>query len=359
MGGRLTNSNTSVISLAACALVIMGCREPHPGLADLGSTIPQPSGPSLPDTTVTPGDTDVTDDTDDSTSTGTDDTGEPPPTDLCANLPPNPTSWQTLGFVPTSEDFAFDNEGYLVNVSDALDTLAQTSYAGVVNFIAPYSSWELAGITMLLDGDAALCDEGAGSLVRLTMAGGQDVILGGMSSPNSVTIDEEGFIYSTAYDEVRRINPTTGDYTILFELQGKDLDGLTFSPDFDVLYFNHDEGGEVGSIEVDATGHGSNLQIITDLGAGWSAELNGATVDECGNLYVTTTNGEIHRIFPDGSKELFIEFSGSPNTTALNFGSGIGGWKADHLYVMNRYGDMYEVDVGLKGKWEPHMPMTP
>jgi hypothetical protein len=41
---------------------------------------------------------------------------------------------------------------------------------------------------------------------------------------------------------------------------------------------------------------------------------------------------------------------------ALNFGSGVGDWQADKLYVMDFLGKMYEVDVGVPGKWEPHLP---
>ncbi len=92
-------------------------------------------------------------------------------------------------------------------------------------------------------------------------------------------------------------------------------------------------------------------------GTNWSQEggLDGINVDECDNVYVTEyITGKIWRFpaegSPDGEEaEAIFELSSEwiPN---LRWGTGIGGWKADRLYVMDRMaGRMFELDVGLSG----------
>jgi sugar lactone lactonase YvrE len=79
-------------------------------------------------------------------------------------------------------------------------------------------------------------------------------------------------------------------------------------------------------------------------------------MDECGNLYVTSTGGMVHRILTDGTVEDFVTLPASANTTSVHFGSGLGGWEDDHIYVMNRRGGVFEVPVGIRGRPDAHLP---
>jgi hypothetical protein len=41
--------------------------------------------------------------------------------------------------------------------------------------------------------------------------------------------------------------------------------------------------------------------------------------------------------------------------SAANFGSGFGGFERENLYVMNLNGGVFEIEMGIPGKWEPHL----
>ena len=89
------------------------------------------------------------------------------------------------------------------------------------------------------------------------------------------------------------------------------------------------------------------------LGDGYGAGgLDGLDVDECGNVYVTEyIAGIVWRMDPesgDATNILELNSSWIPN---LHWGSGVGGWEEDILYVMDRdTNNVYAVDIGLKGR---------
>lgn len=300
------------------------------------------------------------DDDDDDVIGGDDDddtTGPTVPAEDCP-IPQGQPSWEYLSWVPPSEEFAFDDQGNLFNVDDNTDTIWRTPYGGPQQLVGPYQAVEVAGTRFMIDGDLVVCNEWEGSLVRVGLDGSNEVLLGGLNSPNSVAVDDEGFLYVTSYDEVRRVDPATGVMNLLKTVTDSDLDGLTFSPDFKSLYFNHDDGGTIGVIELNDDGEAEDIYTINTIN-GFN-ELDGMTTDECGNVYVLRTDGNIWRLLTDHTLEHFIDLGqNNPYATSLNFGSGIGGWERDHLYVMNRNGGMFDVDVGIKGKWEPHLPVQP
>jgi hypothetical protein len=279
-----------------------------------------------------------------------------PPFD-CVNLPALPTTWTELTHVRGSEEFGFDADGYLVNISDASGALLITPYSGDPQPLTTYPPADLAGIAMLASGGVALCDEGRGVVVRIERDGTREELLTGVNSPNSITVGADGHLFMTAYDEIWEYDPVNGASYRLIEIDGHDLDGLTFDPTFRTLYFNHDSGGVVGAIDLVSPGEITNARVVTGLPA--SGELDGATVDICGNVYVVVTNGEVFRVSPSGDYELVLDLSGWVNTTAIRFGSGVGGWERDHLYVMNRQGSVFDVPLGIPGRPEPHYPTVP
>ena len=89
------------------------------------------------------------------------------------------------------------------------------------------------------------------------------------------------------------------------------------------------------------------------LGEGYgSGGLDGLDVDECGNVYVTEyIKGIVWRMDSEtGEAENILELDSSwiPN---LHWGSGVGGWEEDILYVMDRdTNGIYAVEIGLKGR---------
>jgi hypothetical protein len=83
-------------------------------------------------------------------------------------------------------------------------------------------------------------------------------------------------------------------------------------------------------------------------------------MDKCGNLYAVASYGEIYRITPTGEWAVVVDLrhatNNAMNLASVNFGSGIGGWRSDALYVSPYSGKgLFEIVVGVDGKFEPHL----
>ena len=254
------------------------------------------------------------------------------------------------------EEFAFDDAGALVTVSDWAGGAYRWSDDSWEQ-LAPFQSDEIAGLDFLMNGDLIFADEGAGALVSMTPQGGIETVLGSINSPNSLAVRHTGQIFSTDYDAILRIDPDSGEWAEIVAFPGNDLDGLVFSPNGEYLYFNIDATGEIYRTKLDEDGRELDTELIEvlDLTSGYQ-ELNGMAMDLCGNLYALRTDGRVSRLRADGTLERnFFTVEGSPYTTALHFGSGIGEWRADHLYIMDRNGVLTDVPVGIDGAPEPHL----
>lgn len=79
--------------------------------------------------------------------------------------------------------------------------------------------------------------------------------------------------------------------------------------------------------------------------------LDGMTVDACGNVYITEyIEGVIWRFTPEGVREKVIDLPSFwiPN---MHWGTGLGGWQEDTLYVMDREeGRVFELVLGVEEK---------
>jgi sugar lactone lactonase YvrE len=167
-------------------------------------------------------------------------------------------------------------------------------------------------------------------------------------------VKSTGDIYVGGYGEIVRIHPD-GTLERVFERANTDFDGLALSPDELTLWLNHDDGGVVGHLHLDANGDVVSFNTVVDL----NGSLDGASVDTCGNYYVVTIAGVLWRVRPDGDSQRMADLSraGASYTTAARFGSGLGGWARDHLYVMDRTtGTLMDVALDVEGTPMPHWP---
>ncbi|MBN1653347.1 MAG: SMP-30/gluconolactonase/LRE family protein [Deltaproteobacteria bacterium] len=309
-----------------------------------------------------------------------------PPAD-CKNLPPLPiTDFKQLTNVLGSEDFTFDNQGYLVGVT--LDNkLFRVSYSGTSEILLQNAgtpggsmggmSMTVRGMRFLPDGHLVFADRGSGNLVKMSMSDySKKTLMSGLVEPNGLSVDMKGFIYATEMGgRLFRVDPNTGASSVLFSMEGVSLDGIAFAPDYKTLYFNN-EMGYISYIPVfdDGTSADYTLltQIVPSFASGGPPMLDGLTVDECGNVYVVQMTGIIYRISPiDGTPQLVVTLSSSDTSenntgfrgppgggltiNAVNFGSGINGWKEDAIYVISMMGSVYEVELGVKGIKQPHI----
>jgi sugar lactone lactonase YvrE len=208
-----------------------------------------------------------------------------------------------------------------------------------------------AGMRTLSDGSVVCAGESELFLIDKTDASSL-MIVGGLSYPNGLEVDLDDFVYVTEQNAgtVRRVNPFTGDYTVL--ATGLDNpNGLSFNPDYDLLYVGSFGSGTIYTIEVNEDGEpGEVVTFVEKLGTGL---LDGLGVDICGNLYVCDWVAvTLYRISPDGTTidqiENFWTDSGwIPN---MQWGSGYGGWNEFHLFVIDIEDRVYELPIGVPSK---------
>jgi hypothetical protein len=279
------------------------------------------------------------------------------PIDPCDELSPVVLGFRRVSDVRPSEEFAFDAQGYVWNATEG-SGLFRTDFTGTREVVSPGGALEYAGIGIQPDGlGLALADESGGVVLSIDLATGSRDDLFTVAGPNSMAWDDHGRLWVGANQRLVRFDPVVGGAPeVITNVPGADLDGVTFSPDGRTLYFNDDTGHEVGKVELDAEGEVLSISSYADLGGGiFAAELDGMTTDICGNLYVTHTDGRLTRVLVDGTQQILVASSGHW-TTAAHFGSGVGGWFRDRLYVMDRQEGLWELDVGIEGHPEPHLP---
>jgi sugar lactone lactonase YvrE len=199
--------------------------------------------------------------------TGTDqDTGEDDdtgtPTNECTDPAPLPVDSSRLGGFTGAEDFVFDGEGYLVSIDEQGNLVGINRDAERKVILPGVGEWT-SGMHMLPDGDFVFSDASTGTLMRVRPGGGAEPVLSGMSYPNGIEVDLEGFVYVSEHDagRVRRIDPDTGDFTIL----ASELfhpNGVHFSADYGTLYVGSFGGGTVHAIQREGDGGWGPAQLL-------------------------------------------------------------------------------------------------
>lgn len=117
------------------------------------------------------------------------------------------------------------------------------------------------------------------------------------------------------------------------------------------LLFGCAADGELAGDEVAAPGE--LRELATGIGSGW---LDGLAVDACDNIYVADFDAsQILRISSGGAETTMIidgDLTYMPN---MQWGSGIGGWDANKLYIPDGQRKLvYEVDIGVPSKSRPY-----
>ncbi|MEE9383410.1 MAG: hypothetical protein V3V08_08345 [Nannocystaceae bacterium] len=320
----------------------------------------------------------ASEDDDDSTDGSESDVGSGSDEEIdCDALPTLPLEYETIA-TRGAEDFAFDAEGYLVVVDRDSSNLFKQTYDGSPELVvANIGAKSSAGTAILPNGDIVVADE-AGSIFRISLDGGVSTIVENVGA-NGITVGNDGNIYAASYwghqPGLLRVDPASGEATWLFgndDAQGVDeisgYDGVTLATGYASVFVNEGEWfmeGEGRVFELEFQDDGSVVQVgaVAPL-TGSSGTLDGMATDVCGNLYIAVSNlfgdpecvgSGTFRVSPEGMTELVACFGNEAYTPSLNFGSGVGGWHADHLYVIDWLGELYEIPVGVPGKPEPHL----
>ncbi len=187
-----------------------------------------------------------TDDTGDSITT--EDTGDPWINE-CTEPAPLPVEATVLSGFPQAEDFALDARGYLVAI-DWSGNMIGTNQMGDQRVILPNAGEWTSGMHQLPDGAFVYSDAATGTLMRVVEGQGAEALVSGMSYPNGIEVDLEGFVYVSEHDagRIRRIDPETGDYEIIADGLFNP-NGLQFSTDYATLYVNSFGGGMLHAVE--------------------------------------------------------------------------------------------------------------
>lgn len=275
----------------------------------------------------------------------------------CTQVPELPIAFHTLtGFSP-SEDFDFDDQGYLGALYQG--SLAAKNLAGDVKVISPNFGHDTAGTRFLATGDWAIADVGAGAMKLVDGAtGGQSVILSGLAYPNGVEVDRAGYVYVAEQNagRVRAVNAYDPDDNAIIATGLNNPNGVILSADETVMYVGSFGGGVVYAIDRlgdTPTGAWDTPRVIAD-NPGWDGGFDGINVDICGNVYFTEyLRGKVWVVTPSGAVATVADLPSSwiPN---LRWGSGIDGWETDVLYVSDRnQGRIFGLELGIPGK--PHV----
>jgi len=264
----------------------------------------------------------------------------------CDAIPPGPLPYTVTTGIYATEDFAFDDQGNLVGANAG--NLFHSPYGGPPQLWVPGAGVS-AGLRATSDGIFVYAS--GDSLSRVNELGAPEVVLGGLSYPNGMDVDLEGWVYvaEQSGSRVRRINPETGEFTVVAEGLSSP-NGVSFSPDYSILYVGSFGGGTITAIHLNPDMSTDSVELFRGgIGGGG---LDGMAVDACGNVYVDEYGpGIVWRIPPDGeSIELLVDLPSGwiPN---MQFGSGFGGWDPYTLYVITIGGsEVYEVPVEVPDK---------
>ncbi len=291
-----------------------------------------------------PGDTD---DTDSDTDTGSQTTYFD-----CSVIPEPPFQVVTYP-VRTQEDFDFAMDGYLVYQSGM--AVVGSKKGGVTDVLSPGTAGDPRGVHGLSDGRIVIMSPWDGAIKIADPANDSlDVLAGSLNIPNGVEVGSNDRIYFTTYGEVGWTDPDGSNKQIIHSWAQGAPNGIALSPDeqqltvavpyMDTDFYTIDKLGpdEWGNVQVLHTAPGYFSSLDSDV---------------CGNIYtVEYSAGEVYRFRPDGTVDFLLDLGNFGAYSAVRFGSGLGGWERDRLYVTKRGIEVYEIGIGVPGRLHPTSP---
>ena len=278
----------------------------------------------------------------------------------CSTMPEPPFSFTTIQNVVSGEDFTFDDEGNLIGMAgDSL--FKSTKTGGSTLWISGAGC--TSGLRALPNGDV-VCNASDSFALFDHATGAKTVVTNGLSYPNGIEIDLDGFAYVSEQEsgEVTKIDPYTGETSVVASGLSSP-NGLTFSPDYRTLYVGSFCGGIIYQIHFDAAGNAGPAETLittSDAAAievGMTGCFDGTGVDACGNFYVCDYgNIHVYRVSPDASEIVTVAILTPPSSWIPNmqWGSGLGGWDDETLYVIDISGAVYEIPVGVPSKYRKY-----
>lgn len=237
-------------------------------------------------------------------------------------------------------DVIFDTAGNLLGNDGS--SLLKSTYAGAVTPFVP-GIGTIQGMAHLPDGDIVAADDARAQLIRIGADGAVSTVATGLPGAYGVTVGPDGMVYvgnvtREGRSALVRVDPASGAATTWLEMRaGESPRMVVFSVDNTVGYI-----ATVGRTRVYAVDLDADLNIVGDarvyadnVGAGWQ---DGIGLDACGNLYVPDyASSSMYRITPEGTVEDLMRHRAGIYGHGLEWGSGIGGWRTDAIYLPQPY----------------------
>lgn len=271
----------------------------------------------------------------------------------CEALSTGPLPGTLLSGLHAAEDFGFDDQGNLI--SHYVNALYLQSYPPVTATpFAPTTGGPggPASLRMLHDGDLVYANVDTATLYRVGLDGSSVVLNSSLGYPGGIDIHDSGDVFLVDLVGTLRIDPVTGDTDVL--LPGDTFfgpNGLTFSADYSTLYIGTWDG--IMAVPVDEEGTPTDVPTLFAESPN-GGELLGMGVDACDNVYALWDAEVLLRWGPEGSgPETLFQVPPGAWLTNLQWGSGLGGWDAHSIYIVDRQnggGGYYEVPVGVPAK---------
>lgn len=265
----------------------------------------------------------------------------------CNDLPAGP-------FVPSvfssalggSEDIALDGLGHLAGKKGDQMVLLDGDGAETVLAEDVPSAF---GTRFAPDGSLIVALPNAGQVISIDAEGHIDTLASGLSGPNGIHVTTDGVVWVTELPAGRIQTIAAGEDAEPFLAAGEApaANGIFVDEDRAIVFFTNYSAGEVWRVDLTAS---FDPVRVTSIGG---AALDGLTMDICGNLYaVDQANADIYRVRTDASGDLVGEpelIASLPSGIAnAQFGRGPG-FSPTTLYAAGTPGDIYAIDVGVRG----------
>ncbi|MCB9689825.1 MAG: SMP-30/gluconolactonase/LRE family protein [Alphaproteobacteria bacterium] len=283
-------------------------------------------------------------------------TGTTDPVD-CSVLPtPSSVTVNQMSGWGIAEDFDFDLDGNHVAIRNGALTLK--NQAGQTRVAAAGFNGGTAGTRVLATGDMVVCDFAVAGLTLVDKTtGGRSTILSGLAYPNGLEVDRQNraYVADNSSGTIHMVDVYTQDHWIVATGLASP-NGVILSPDQQVLYVGSFGGNVIYAIpRLSETSWAQPRVLVRDPRNGG---FDGINVDVCGNVYYTEfIAGNVWRVTPDGTRiDRMVRLPSAwiPN---LRWGSGVGGWDPNKLYVADRQGaGLFELDLGLPGPRHVGLP---
>jgi len=268
----------------------------------------------------------------------------------CAALPDRPLSVETIDGAIATLDLAFDEAGYLYGY-DGASALVRTLRGHEAGLVT-YDPQGVQQMDWAADGRLVLANTGNFDLMAVdTGTGIGESVASGVSYVYGLRVADDGAVWS-ANGNLLRADPTTGRIQELFNPLWLAM-VFDWSPDGERLYVSGETGGEVYALPLD--GDGLPDGRIERVGATPGTSHRSLSVDACGNLYLSeSATFAIYRMTPAGDLSKIYDMS-PPDTEGIPYGfewgNGVGGWRADALYVTNPIAlTVTEVVIGVPSR---------